>query len=97
MTNNDDLLSPLELDAFTVWCEHVAGIDIEIDAVTVRQFRDSYEGPITAVDFAWDVAGESMEKDSLGYRYFDAEKFARDLLLSGEFTETGGYLFTTTW
>jgi antirestriction protein len=95
-----EIVEGYPFEAFRAWVEDVAEILVanHSDALDAfPAFRDSYEGEMSAEDFAWDVAEDSMPADSLGLRYFDAEGFARDMKLSGEFVEVGPYLFRTSW
>jgi antirestriction protein len=89
----------IDRDAFDVFIEDVAGTHYvwNCEDSMVDAFRDAYAGAGSLEDYAYDYASECLGLDGTALAYFDYAKYARDLELSGEMTESRGYRFNTAW
>lgn len=91
-------LDEIEQEALTTWLNNDISIFNGNDAEDiVEKFRNEYQGHYySEVDFAEQLADECYLPDmpEMAQRYFDYEKFSRDLFLGGNyyFLE-GGFVF----
>ncbi|QGJ97132.1 ArdA-like antirestriction protein [Mycobacterium phage PetterN] len=93
----DDLGTLLDLseaiekhgDPFVAWISEAAGdIGYFADvADAVSQFEDCFVGPMTLEDYAYEYASEVLGLKDTALDYFNYEKFANDLSMSGDMTE----------
>ena len=76
-------------DPFVAWISEVVGdIGYFADvADAVDQFVDRYVGPMTLEDYAYEYAEEVLGLKDTALDYFNYEKFANDLSMSGDMTE----------
>ena len=60
----------------------------------IGDFEESYQGEMDTREFAEQLADEMMPADGSEFlmRYFDYEKFERDLFM-GDYWESNGYIF----
>ncbi|QDH93040.1 ArdA-like antirestriction protein [Mycobacterium phage Stephig9] len=86
-----DLADALEKrgEPFEAWLSEIIG-DIGYFASVSDaedQFEDRFLGAVTKEDYAYDYAEDVLDLTGVALDYFDYEKFARDLELSGEISE----------
>ncbi|WNM67891.1 ArdA-like antirestriction protein [Mycobacterium phage Discoknowium] len=76
-------------DPFVAWLGEVVGDIGYFDSVAdaVDQFEDRYVGPMTLEDYAYEYAEEVLGLKDTALDYFNYEKFANDLSMSGDMTE----------
>ncbi|QEU33463.1 MULTISPECIES: antirestriction protein ArdA [Stenotrophomonas] len=88
----DELHDDTERAAYTAFCDHEGR-----DDVTVEQFREAYVGQFdTWADFAENYVDETGllhdVPDTLS-RYFDYERYGRDMRLNGDAFAVSGFYF----
>ncbi|AEJ93434.1 anti-restriction protein [Mycobacterium phage Benedict] len=76
-------------DPFVAWISEAVGdIGYFADvADAVSQFEDCFVGPMTLEDYAYEYASEVLGLKDTALDYFNYEKFANDLSMSGDMTE----------
>lgn len=87
----------VDADAFDAYVTGVVGRLDYFDSLddAVAEFRDAFVGPMTLVEYAEQLADEFIGRDSgMARDYFDAERYARDLRMSGQYSEVNGYVFS---
>jgi hypothetical protein len=84
-----------DIDAVRAYVEDVQGVHyVSGDAEDVlAQFHDAFRGEQSLEDYAYEYAYGCVGLEGFALDYFDAEKFGRDLRLSGEIIVAGPYLF----
>jgi hypothetical protein len=84
-----------DIEAVRAYVEDVVGTHyVSGDAEDVlAQFHDAFHGEQSLEDYAYEYASECLELEGVALDYFDAEKFGRDLRLSGDIIVAGPYLF----
>ena len=86
-------------EGFDVFVSEIAGRGYfpDLDAA-VSAYADAVIGEISVTEYAWQYAEDCMGLTGFARDYFDADKFARDLVLGGDVTEgSGGWLFYSSW
>lgn len=92
----DRLPDDVDADAFDAYITGVVGSLDYFDSLAdaVAEFRNAYVGAMTLTEYAEQCADEFIGRDGFARDYFDAERYARDLRMSGEYTESDGYVFS---
>ena len=105
LTNNtlDALLEDNDIDAlaFDAFIEDIAGTHYDYGGTDPQAIADAFisafAGAGNLADYAYDYAKDCLGLEGTALDYFDADKFGRDLELSGDMTETRGWLFYGSW
>ncbi|GAB3475357.1 antirestriction protein ArdA [Amycolatopsis cihanbeyliensis] len=77
--------------AFAVFAENLTSGE-DIDDIE-SAFTDQFVGEMSLEDYAYDYVDECLDLPEIARSYFDYEKFARDLELSGDMIEIEGFVF----
>jgi hypothetical protein len=94
----DDVdLSETDYAAFRVFVTDLARGQFDDVADAYNAFRDAFIGDSTVGDYAYDYAHDVLGLTGVALDYFDAGKFGRDLVLSGDVIAHDGFLFNGTW
>jgi hypothetical protein len=91
----EELDSTVDIDAVRAFIEDVQGVHYvsDVPETVLAQFHDAFRGAQSLEDYAYEYAYGCVGLEGFALDYFDAEKFGRDLRLSGEIIVAGPYLF----
>ncbi len=90
-------LSDTDYAAFRVFVTELARGQFDDVSDAYAAFRDAYLGDIPLADYAHDYARECLGLSGAALDYFDADKFGRDLVLSGDVIAHDDFLFNGSW
>jgi hypothetical protein len=86
----------IDIDAVRAYVEDVQGVHYvsDVPETVLAQFHEAFRGEQSIEDYAYEYAYGCVGLEGFALDYFDAERFVRDLRLSGEIIVAGPYLFS---